>query len=183
MPKTTRRLCARTRPVRLVTTAAAAAEPRTPSARKRRIFTGSPPTPVGATLFTASPASRSSQRRANGWATPKARRTTRQPRASQSDTTVYGNNASGRTGPSPTRRRPTSSAPPSWTSQASKRMPARAARMDTVPPAPRGARGTRSGAGRSVGPSAALIAFLAPEKRAPRRPIPSCDGPRRHWTL
>src|SRR5207302_5261039 len=101
-----------------------------------------------------------------------ARRTTRQPRASQSETTVYGNNASGRTGPSPTRRRPTSSAPPSWTSQASKRMPARAARMDTVPPAPRGARGPRSGAGRSVAPSAALIAFLAPARRAPRRNDP-----------
>src|SRR5207244_845699 len=52
----------------------------------------------------------------------------------------------------------------------------RAARRDTVPPVPRSARGTRSGTGRSVAPCPARISFLAPERRAPRRPSPRATG-------
>ena len=66
IPIATRMLCPRTRLVRLTTTEAAASEPAMPSSRSMSTFTGSPPTPVGAALFIASPASRIIQSRPNG---------------------------------------------------------------------------------------------------------------------
>jgi hypothetical protein len=82
-------LCPRTRLVRLTTTEAAASEPARPSSRNISTFTGSPPTPVGAALFIASPANRIIQSRPNGTRAGEiARRMVCQPRVSQSEARV-----------------------------------------------------------------------------------------------